>query len=383
MDNPFKFGGIVRGPYFADRTEELDELTREMENLSRVFLVSPRRYGKTCLLFNLMDTLDEIGLSSAYIDLNACPDIKSFAETFTHTASKGLETNTDKLIKMLSGLHRLRPKVSVGHDGSLTAGVEVVVQEKDGIAALIEGMNHAETLAGKKNRKLVVIIDEFSDLIKFNGRHLEKALRSEIQQHEHIGYIFSGSEESVMLSMVKDRKRAFYKLGRIMNLGPISQDAYSDFIVNWLQKGGYTANRQDLHKIFELGQNIPHNIQRLCNILWEIARDDRVITPAMIDTLPVIIAQQDSPHYELLWRSASQQQKKLLIALSRTPGLKPFSKEFQLTHGIGPSSSIKASLDSLVKKGILLRTLEGPYQFSDIFMTNWIEYIMDPRGHVI
>ena len=219
MDNPFKFGGIVRGPYFADRTEELDELAREMSNLSRVFLVSPRRYGKTCLLFNLMDTLDKIGLSSVYIDLNACPDIKSFAETFTHTTSKGLETNTDKLMKILSGLHRLRPKVSVGHDGSLTVGVEVVVQGKAAIAALIEGMNHAEALAGKKNRKLVVIIDEFSDLIKFNGPHLEKALRSEIQQHEHIGYIFSGSEESVMLSMVKDRKRAFYKLGRIMDLG--------------------------------------------------------------------------------------------------------------------------------------------------------------------
>jgi len=379
MDNPFKFGGIVRGPYFADRTEELDELAREMSNLSRVFLVSPRRYGKTCLLFNLLDTLDKIGLSSAYIDLNACPDIKSFAETFTHTTSKALETNTDKLMKILSGLHRLRPKVSVGHDGSLTVCVEVVVQGKAAIAALIEGMNHAEALAGKKNRKLVVIIDEFSDLIKFNGPHLEKALRSEIQQHEQIGYIFSGSEESVMLSMVKDRKRAFYKLGRIMDLGPISQDAYSDFIVNWFQKGGYTANRQDLHKIFELGQNIPHNIQRLCNILWEIARDDRVVTPAMIDTLPAIIAQQDSPHYELLWRSASQQQKKLLIALSRTPALKPFSKEFQLTHGIGPSSSIKASLDSLVKKGILLRTFKGSYQFSDIFMTNWIEYIMDPQ----
>ena len=115
--------------------------------------------------------------------------------------------------------------------------------------------------------------------------------------------------------------------------------------------------------------------------MWEIARDVRVVTPAMIATLPAIIARQDSPHYELLWRSASQQQKKLLTALSLTPFLKPFSKEFQFTHGIGPSSSIKASLDSLVKKGVLFKTLEGSYQFSDIFMTNWIEYIMD-RGKV-
>jgi len=46
MENPFKYGGVVRGPYFADRRGEIKELKREMENLSRVFLVSPRRFGK-------------------------------------------------------------------------------------------------------------------------------------------------------------------------------------------------------------------------------------------------------------------------------------------------------------------------------------------------
>ncbi len=57
MQNPFKYGGIVSGPYFADRAEEIKELRREMESNARVFLVSPRRFGKTCLLYNLMHTL--------------------------------------------------------------------------------------------------------------------------------------------------------------------------------------------------------------------------------------------------------------------------------------------------------------------------------------
>jgi hypothetical protein len=47
MENPFKYGGVVRGPYFTDRKSETDELKRAMENLNRVFLVSPRRFGKT------------------------------------------------------------------------------------------------------------------------------------------------------------------------------------------------------------------------------------------------------------------------------------------------------------------------------------------------
>lgn len=372
MENPFKYGGIVRGPYFADRTEELSELIREMTNLSRVFLISPRRLGKTCLLFNLMDRLRDLGFAIAYLDLNAYPDIRSFAAALTHLTCKALESNTERLIKILSGLQRLRPKVSVGHDGSLTGTVEVAAEYKEALPALLEGMHHAEKLARKKGKRLVIAIDEFSDLPKYDGQTLEKALRAEIQQHEHIGYILSGSEQSVMLSMTRDRKRVFYKLGRIMELGPIDREAYADFIFGWLQKGKYRFEKQDLKKIFELGNDVPHNIQRLCHNMWELARESLGITPELIEKLPRVIARQDSPHFELLWQAASQQQRTLLMALSRETDAKPFSREFQMTYGIGPSSSIKASLDSLTRKGILFKTLKGAYQFSDTFMPYWI-----------
>jgi len=376
VENPFKYGGVVRGPYFADRRNEMNELKREMVNLNQVFLVSPRRFGKTCLLLNLIETLERDAMACAYIDLNAFPDIKSFATALTSLTSKALETNKDKLLKMFAGFQKLRPKVTVDPDGTITAGLELAVDEKDALSALLEGMHHAEKLAAKKKKKLVVIIDEFSDLEKFNGQTIERALRSEIQKQTHIGYIFSGSEQSVMLAMIRDRTRAFYKLGRIMELGPIERRAYASFVQKWLKKGGYTVKEDDLKRIFEIGNDVPYNVQRLCNVMWDDAMETKAIKPALIEKLPVIVAQQDSPHYEMLWRSASQSQKILLIALSKDQTVKPFSKDFQLKHGIGPSSSIKASLDSLLKKGILFKTLQGGYRFTDGFMPYWIDYIM-------
>jgi len=376
MENPFKYGGVVRGPYFADRRSEIKELKGEMVNLNHVFLVSPRRFGKTCLLLNLIKTLKHDATACTYIDLNAFPDIRSFAGALAGLTTKALETNKDKLLKLFSGFQKLRPKVTVEPDGKISAGLELAVDEKDSLSALLEGMRHAEKLAVNKKKNLVVIIDEFSDLEKYNGQSIEKALRSEIQKQTHIGYIFSGSEESVMLSMTRDRKRAFYKLGRIMELGPIERNAYANFILGWLNKGGFTINDDDLQRIFEIGNDVPYNIQRLCNVMWDYARETKTINRALIEKLPVIIAQQDSPHYEMLWRSASQPQKMLLIALSKDQTAKPFSKDFQLKHGIGPSSSIKASFDSLVKKGILFKTLQGSYHFVDRFMPYWIDYIM-------
>jgi hypothetical protein len=375
LENPFKYGGVVRRPYFANRRNEIIELKREMANRNRVFLVSPRRFGKTCLLFNLIETLKRNTIACAYIDLNAFPDISSFAGALTGLTAQALETNKDKLLKMFSGFQKLRPKVSVDADGKISAGVELATEGKDAIAALLEGMRHAEKLAIKKKRKLVVIIDEFSDLEKYNGQSIEKAIRSEIQQQTHIGYIFSGSEQSVMLAMIRDRKRAFYKLGRIMELGPIERGAYAKFILGWLKKGGYTVNDDDLNLIFAMGNDVPYNIQRLCNVMWDQAMETKTIKPALIKKLPVMIAQQDSPHYEMVWRSASQPQKILLIALSKDQAAKPFSKAFQLKHGIGPSSSIKASLDSLVKKGVLFKMFQSSYHFVDGFMPYWIDYI--------
>jgi len=379
MENPFKYGGVVRGPHFADREDELAELEQEMLNLSRVFLVSPRRYGKTCLLFNLMERLKKRGVATAYLDLNAHPTLKSFAGTLTAETSRALESNADRLIKILSGFQRLRPKVSVAPDGSLSVGAEVSSPEGDPLSALLEGLNHAERFAAKKRRKLVVVIDEFSDMAKYDGEVLEKGLRSEVQKHQQIGYIMSGSEESVILAMVREKSRAFYKLGRIMELGPIPRDIYSDFVMGWLKRGGYRANRRDLDRLFTLGQDVPQNIQRLCHTMWEVARKSKHVTPEVIDKLMEVIVRQDSPHYEVLWQMATPAQRSLLMALSSEHSLSPFSREFMLKYSIGPPSSIKASLESLMKKGILYRSRAGAYRFADGFMPHWIEYLRRER----
>jgi hypothetical protein len=77
----------------------------------------------------------------------------------------------------------------------------------------------------------------------------------------------------------------------------------------------------------------------------------------------------------MLWQTATQSQKALLIALADNPDALPFSKDFQMHYGIGPSSSIKASLVSLIKKGIVYRTFKGQYKLVDRFMPFWIDAI--------
>ena len=140
MDNPFRYAGVVTGPYFADREKEIRELISEMKSTGKVFLVSPRRYGKTCLIFNLKEKFTKEGLSFVYLDLNAYPDLASFSVAITEKICRILESSTEKLAKLISALRYLRPRVEVSPDGSLTAGVELNVPEKDALGALLEGL---------------------------------------------------------------------------------------------------------------------------------------------------------------------------------------------------------------------------------------------------
>ena len=50
MQNPFVYGEVVPVTAFVDREVELDRLTGDLMAGQKIFLISPRRYGKSSLV---------------------------------------------------------------------------------------------------------------------------------------------------------------------------------------------------------------------------------------------------------------------------------------------------------------------------------------------
>ena len=65
MQNPFRFGSVVTGHDFADRKREQVELARELAAGQNLFLLSPRRFGKTSLIVTLLDSLRSRGIQNS------------------------------------------------------------------------------------------------------------------------------------------------------------------------------------------------------------------------------------------------------------------------------------------------------------------------------
>ena len=50
MQNPFVYGEVVPASAFVDREVELERLTGDLLAGQKIFLISPRRYGKSSLV---------------------------------------------------------------------------------------------------------------------------------------------------------------------------------------------------------------------------------------------------------------------------------------------------------------------------------------------
>src|SRR5213075_2923206 len=84
-------------------------------------------------------------------------------------------------------------------------------------------------LASARKRQVVVALDEFQAIAAFNGGAVEHAMRAAVQHQRQVGYVFAGSEPSLMERMLTP-KRPFYKAGPVMRLEKIPADEFAAFI---------------------------------------------------------------------------------------------------------------------------------------------------------
>src|SRR5205085_3900985 len=95
-------------------------------------------------------------------------------------------------------------------------------------------------LAEAQRRTVIVALDEFQAIGGFNGGSVEHALRAAVQHQREVGYVFAGSEPSLMERMLGP-KRPFYKAGPVIRLDKIPPDEFAAFIDARFTRSGMRA----------------------------------------------------------------------------------------------------------------------------------------------
>ena len=78
MENPFSLEPYTTKENFCDREQELKDITSFLTNGSNVTLISPRRYGKTGLIFRTFEDLKEKHYTCIYADIFSAQSLDDF-----------------------------------------------------------------------------------------------------------------------------------------------------------------------------------------------------------------------------------------------------------------------------------------------------------------
>jgi hypothetical protein len=373
MENPFKFGSVVTGNDFADRRRELAELARELADGQHLFLLSPRRYGKTSLILTLLDRLRSRGTLVAYVDVFRTTTAVQLLELMAQTVLRAAESRPERLLRLATDLlGRLRPQVGADSVGRPTLSLDIGASPRSGLALQEEVLTLPERLALQRRRRLVLVFDEFQEIQRFPGAGLEKAMRSHFQRHHHVSYLFAGSRQSTLQDMATRERSPFYKFGRILPLGPIPQEEFAPFLGARFRRARLRVSSEVLDAILAAADDVPYNVQRLCHQLWTLraGTSDRITERDIGEAIVAVVA-QDASYFSAAWDRLSMHQRQVLQAIARGGGRKVFAREFLSAHRLGSHSSVQTSLRQLLKEQVVLR-LNGEYRIQDAFFREWI-----------
>jgi uncharacterized protein len=371
MPNPFKYGTVVSGKDFADREKELEQLTSGLKETVRIFLVAPRRYGKTSLIGNVVAALRRQGILTAYVDLYWAGSATEFTELYTTAVMRGSRSVAKRAARFLREfLPRLRPRL--GFDPAGNPELSLDVSRENVLGPMEEAFDLPEKIAQAQGKRFVVILDEFQEIVRIGGEDLERRLRAAIQRHTHVSYLFAGSKSHMLIDMVSEKTRPFYQMGTLMALDKISREEFTRFIRAKFVQSSKSISTAALERVFTESENVPHYVQLLSFYVWDHYRDVPEIQEHHVEEALSLILRGQEPAYLTIWEGLTLNQRKTAKAAARLKGRLLTSKETIQGFGLESASNAAKSLSALCSKGILRKERDG-YVFEDVLFSRWVE----------
>jgi hypothetical protein len=366
--NPFKYGTIVSGKDFCGRKTLLKQIIGYIDSSQHIVILGERRVGKSSAVYEAF--LKCSGGMLLYIDLLGIKSIDTLCRRILR-AIVVLEQKTNWFEGVIKTLSYLRPSISVDPITSMpTVSFDASVEMK------ANSIPEVFTLIGSigKKRRLVVVFDEFQDILNLEDFHEALALlRSEVQFQSNIPYIFVGSTRHKKDEIFTHHDSPFFKSAIPLTVDTLPYEEFSGFLKNKFTTGERKIEDKVLEKVFEIANSIPGDIQQLCEALWEVASEKEVIDLNKLKNALELIFAREQKSYENYISLLTNIQLRCLMAIAKEGGKSVFSVSFMKSAGFNNPSSIRRAITRMIKLNILFES-GGEYRFVNPFFRAWLPY---------
>lgn len=368
LNNPFVIYGYVSSDYFCGREEETEELISALRNGRNITLMSPRRMGKTGLIYNAFQRIGERypDAKCFYMDIYATQSMADFVKVFGETVLGKLDNVIDKTAGVLTSVLTYC-KISYSND-YLSGGGKVTLQfEKDDADVTL---SEIFAYLGKTEHECFIAIDEFQQIAEYEDNNMEALLRTYVQRYPQLHFVFSGSKSHMMSSMFDSPRRPFYRSTEKLPLAVIPEDTYYAFASQKLSQTMTVMSEDVFHKIYDMFCGHTWYIQYVLNKIYE--KSPAVVDDEIIGKCVCEIVNRNTEDYQKLYRLLTSNQQQLLMAIAKEGNVPAINASaFISKYRLKGTSSVNKALANLIENEFVYQYEEG-YQVYDRFMTLWL-----------
>ncbi len=372
--NPFRFGDLALDEAFTDREASVAELVADMRNGQNVVLYAPRRYGKTSLVWRAANEAVAAGISVAYCDLMKTPTKERFAAALAKTIFDDLASPTGSVLERAQSLFRgLRIVPQMGLDpehGSLT--FTFTAQQRRDIDETIERLfEMPQRIAGERRRRVVLILDEFQEIVKLDAGY-PNMMRSIFQTQPEVSHIYLGSRRHILDKIFEDRNQAFWRSAKRIEIGMIPLDQFRAFIADRFDATDKGITDDALERLVGATQGHPYGTQELAYYTWqEVASGAHAFVDHVEAALENVL-RSENRHFSRIWEDATEHQRLLLIALVDGPQ-NIYTVDFRESYGFPSNSYVQRAVKTLVAQELVGQADDRAYLIIEPFLAEWIK----------
>ena len=369
LNNPFLVRGYSGPEYFCDREDETSKMVSFLTNEGDVTLIAPRRYGKTGLIHHVFEHMPKDTIT-IYLDIYATRDLAEFTRMFAAAVVGALDTKVEKAMSAAVKFFRsCRPTVTPQEFGFPKFSFDVVPSNAE--ATLKEVFEYLKA----RERRVVIAIDEFQQVLEYPEKGTEALLRSYMQFVPFVRFVFSGSRQHLMREMFLSAKHPFYQSTDILSLQPIDRTKYMEFARRFFVAKRKPFDEESFYWVYDRFDGVTWYVQMVLRQLWIAGGGlpDRATAESMIEEIV------ETRRFEFfdLYEAQNESSRRLLRAIAVAgPVAEPLAGDFIVKHGLRATSSVASALKDLLGRDLLYKMPTGEYIVYDRFFGTWLRSLL-------
>ncbi len=217
-----------------------------------------------------------------------------------------------------------------------------------------------------KDRKIVIAIDEFQQILTYPEKGTEALLRSHVQFLPNATFIFAGSRHHLLGEMFTSPRHPFYQSTDILSLDVIPCDRYSSFAESFFRKADRPFSATAFTALWHRFDGITWYLQNALNRIW--GEGGGLNTEADVAAVVDRLVEERALTFHDLLVAQSGVGRALLSAIAQEGVVSEItSTAFLRKYGLSAPSSVRTALPILMERNLVYRSEAGYIVYDYLF----------------